>query len=440
MGSPLPIDREDTESEADEMTEDKKNQDAVREDPFWYWQPGSLVLFGRYPQYRPEPDPIEWQVLAREGDVAWLISRCSLEFRQYDRNGGTYSRWRSCQLRKWLNSEFLQTAFSAHERMRLVTTVVPADPNDVTPTSLDPDFRTRDRVWLLNKSEAARFFPTEASRICDLAPQGKRDESYDFLLQVKEVDGEVIQEEHGLPVMERRRGGNEYVWWLWSWSGWWNDVVDWDGRFARKGNENWCSVRPVIRVRCVEARRALKETLRECLPGDFVTYGKYPRRGADPEPLEWQVLARQDGAVRLISRYVLDAKPWHETHETAAWETSSLRAWLNGEFLTAAFSEEDREGLAEADPMRGDKMTLPDAGEVRRLFPSCIQSACFPTPYALGRGALRRKKDGPCWWWLREAGQNRFCAAGIDDRGVIRGGGRYIGENGGVRPVIVVKI
>ena len=55
------------------MTE--KNQDAVREDTFWYWQPGALVLFGRYPQYRPEPDPIEWQVLAREGGVAWLISR-----------------------------------------------------------------------------------------------------------------------------------------------------------------------------------------------------------------------------------------------------------------------------------------------------------------------------------------------------------------------------
>ena len=420
------------------MTE--KNSNAVREDPFRYWQPGSLVLFGRYPQYRPEPDPIEWQVLAREGGVAWLISRCSLEFRQYDRNGGTYSRWRSCRLRKWLNSEFLQTAFSAHERMRLVTTTVPADPDDAAPASLDPDFRTRDRVWLLNKGEAERFFPTQASRICDLVPQGKRDNSYDFLWTAIEIDGEVVRDENGFALFERRRGGNEYVWWLWSWSGWWNDVVDWDGRFAREGNEHWFSVRPVIRVRCAEARKALRETFRECLPGDFVTYGKYPRQGSDPEPMEWQVLTRQDGAVRLISRDVLDAKPWHGTHATAVWEDSSLRAWLNGEFLHAAFSEEDREGLAEADPARGDRVTIPDEAEVRRYFEQPELGACFPTPYAVGQGALRRKREGPCWWWLRTAGQNRFCAAGIDDRGVIRGDGRYIGENGGVRPVITVRI
>lgn len=82
--------------------------------------------------------------------------------------------------------------------------------------------------------------------------------------------------------------------------------------------------------------------------GDIMTYGHY-EQGNDLdnglEPVEWTMLDVQDGWALLLSRYALDAKPYHEAREddtwksygVVYWDTCTLRAWLNGEFLEATF-------------------------------------------------------------------------------------------------------
>lgn len=76
---------------------------------------GSCVTFGRYPQNNGEkPEPIEWQVLDNDGREALLLSRCGLDCQPFHHDDSDV-RWRDCDLRKWLNNDFLNKAFTSDE-------------------------------------------------------------------------------------------------------------------------------------------------------------------------------------------------------------------------------------------------------------------------------------------------------------------------------------
>ena len=66
-----------------------------------------LFTFGSYPQTDDGDvdSPIVWQILAKKGDKALLISQYALESLPYNADGGNVT-WGSCSLRSWLNDEF----------------------------------------------------------------------------------------------------------------------------------------------------------------------------------------------------------------------------------------------------------------------------------------------------------------------------------------------
>ena len=66
--------------------------------------------------------------------------------------------------------------------------------------------------------------------------------------------------------------------------------------------------------------------------GDIITIGRYPQNDDDPEPIEWIVLQKDGKRAFLLSRYVLDAIPYEESHDKVTWEECTLRAWLNDDF------------------------------------------------------------------------------------------------------------
>ncbi|MGI6690573.1 MAG: DUF6273 domain-containing protein [Christensenellales bacterium] len=85
--------------------------------------------------------------------------------------------------------------------------------------------------------------------------------------------------------------------------------------------------------------------------GDTVVFGSYEQDGDESngrEPVQWLVLDVQDGVtsaddrILLISQYALTYRPYHDAKEPVTWETSDLRAWLNGEFCSAVFTPEQR--------------------------------------------------------------------------------------------------
>ena len=143
-----------------------------------YTKPGNIVTYGMYEQDNDAangPEAIEWIVLTYDEDNnrALMVSKYGLDTLQFhkDYRFGQKITWETCSAREWLNSTFLNNAFSEDEQKAIPT--VELDNSD----NLNP-FKgqkaeannTKDRIYLLSKSEAELYFNTEAgSRITPTA-------------------------------------------------------------------------------------------------------------------------------------------------------------------------------------------------------------------------------------------------------------------------------
>ena len=80
--------------------------------------------------------------------------------------------------------------------------------------------------------------------------------------------------------------------------------------------------------------------------GMTVTIGHFeqdnnPQNG--PEEIEWYVIDYKDGKYFLVSKYLLTYQRYAESNYDRTWETSLLRAYLNGEFYDTAFTEQEKQ-------------------------------------------------------------------------------------------------
>ena len=184
-------------------------------------------------------------------------------------------------------------------------------------------------------------------------------------------------------------------------------------------------------------------------PGYTLVLGTYPQTeaGDDQTPIEWIVLDVQDGKALLLSRYALDVQCFNEAEGDVTWEQSTLRAWLNGAFLDAAFTEEEKAVILEADVDNGagqgysaweteggnntrDRVFLLSIGETKRYFNADTagentDSRAAATPYAVAQGAYAAAEsptatgEPATWWWLRSPGTTQDSASSVTDVGVL---------------------
>lgn len=127
---------------------------------------GDVYTFGAYQQDNNTSngkEPIKWLVLAKEDNKILLISEKALDCQKYI-DPWTGVTWETCSLRKWLNSTFLNAAFSAVEQKKIVSTTVSADKNPNYST--DPGNATTDKVFLLSINEVEQYFDNDEVRKC----------------------------------------------------------------------------------------------------------------------------------------------------------------------------------------------------------------------------------------------------------------------------------
>ena len=184
-------------------------------------------------------------------------------------------------------------------------------------------------------------------------------------------------------------------------------------------------------------------------PGNYVTFGTYPQTssGDDQTPVEWLVLDYDEENHRalLLSRYGLDAKPYHKWRDPITWEKCDLRAWLNDEFLNTAFTEAEQAAILLTDvdncrtqcygwsPSGGndtqDKLFLLSYGEAHKYFnvqfgvKNNVAARVKPTDYAISRGSyhythnLTAEGEITAWWALRSPGSFQYCSALVGSDG-----------------------
>ena len=127
---------------------------------------GDVYTFGAYQQDNNTSngkEPIKWLVLAKEDNKILLISEKALDCQKYN-DSCTDVTWETCSLRKWLNSTFLNAAFSTAEQKKIVRTTVSADKNPNYST--DPGNATTDKVFLLSINEVEQYFDNDEERNC----------------------------------------------------------------------------------------------------------------------------------------------------------------------------------------------------------------------------------------------------------------------------------
>ncbi len=185
----------------------------------------------------------------------------------------------------------------------------------------------------------------------------------------------------------------------------------------------------------------------------IIKFGTYPQNnGNTKEPIEWQVLQVNGNEVLLVSRYALDCKQYHHEEASITWENCDLRKWLNGEFLKAAFSDEEQERimLSEVENAAGwygtpggnntqDRVFCLSFREAVLYFQDNAERRCLPTALAKVHGA--DVTDNCCYWWLRTPGDGQKNAAEVYADGWIDPiGFRAYGDTFAVRPALWVNL
>ncbi len=126
---------------------------------------GDCVEFGRWEQDHHEdngPEPIEWIVLDKiEGQLLLLSSDC-LAGKAYHTESFAPVTWETCSLRKWLNEDFLNTAFSETERAWIP--VVENENPDHSLVETPGGDNTKDRVFLLCERDTTIYLRNEADQ------------------------------------------------------------------------------------------------------------------------------------------------------------------------------------------------------------------------------------------------------------------------------------
>ena len=130
------------------------------------FQVGKTVTFGNYEQDNSASngkEAIEWLVLAREDNKALLISKYALDCQPFH-SSYTNVIWEKCSLRSWLNSTFLNSAFTAAEQGKILSSKVTADKNPKYDTR--PGNDTTDKVFLLSITEVNKYFSSDNATQC----------------------------------------------------------------------------------------------------------------------------------------------------------------------------------------------------------------------------------------------------------------------------------
>ena len=162
--------------------------------------------------------------------------------------------------------------------------------------------------------------------------------------------------------------------------------------------------------------------------GNVVEFGSY-----EGKPIRWRVVAERGKLRLLFADDVVARQPYNTSWTNTYWNTSSLRSWLNHEFLHEAFSREEQMLLVSSiiktgpNPVYGtfggsdamDKVFLFSIDEVQQYLPTDEDRATGT------------------WWWTRTPGMSLVTDLSIYEDGTLYQAGININyEEGGVRPAV----
>lgn len=127
---------------------------------------GDKVFFGEFEQDNDlsSPEPLEWRVLAKEDNKMLLLTDKCITNMPFNNELKIVS-WEDCSLRKWLNNEFKQTAFSEQMSSMILTTQNLTYTEGGSAEGMNKYYSTKDDVFLLGIEEVYKYFPVYEEKV-----------------------------------------------------------------------------------------------------------------------------------------------------------------------------------------------------------------------------------------------------------------------------------
>ena len=126
-----------------------------------HYEIGDEIVFGKYEQDNNESNGaelIKWKVIAKQDNQYFLLSENILDSCSYNVVDEDTS-WELCSLRKWLNEDFYNSAFSESDKKKIVSVNNTNSSNDQYGT--EGGNATLDHVFLLSVDEAEEYLTND---------------------------------------------------------------------------------------------------------------------------------------------------------------------------------------------------------------------------------------------------------------------------------------
>ena len=129
---------------------------------------GDIIKFGHYEQdgnTANGKEEIEWQVLKVEANRVLVVSKYALDCKPYNTELANVT-WETCSLRKWLNNDFKNVAFTSAEQAKIPTVNIENKNNPYYETAGGNN--TNDQIFCLSLEELDTYFDNTSgqSLIC----------------------------------------------------------------------------------------------------------------------------------------------------------------------------------------------------------------------------------------------------------------------------------
>ena len=144
--------------------------------------------------------------------------------------------------------------------------------------------------------------------------------------------------------------------------------------------------------------------------GDIITFGKFEQDGDTTngkEDIEWQILEVEKDRILVVSKYALHCMPYNTEWNYRLWSQSSLRSWLNSEFVNESFTLDEWSSIPtttvqnQGQPDTDDQVFLLSLEDAKKYFGEYQayktnmghtyyfnqNLICSPTQYAINNGA-----------------------------------------------------
>lgn len=191
--------------------------------------------------------------------------------------------------------------------------------------------------------------------------------------------------------------------------------------------------------------------------GSSLVLGQYYINQRVIMPIKWKVLDVKGNKALIITEKCIEAKLFNDTQEKVTWEDCSLRKWLNNEFYSFAFSDEEQERILLSEivsedtsllcAMGGtsfvtkDKVFVLSVQEAHKYFDADESRRAIVTERAKLNGADYDVFQGNGRWWLRTTFKDVGVAYAILFLGRVGDFGYPVSdEDGCIRPCMWINI